>query len=191
MSGNWSPQLVDVVCEYENVSRDAQRLADRLSDAAFARAPAPDRWSPAECLAHLTITTKVYLPIIRAGMYKAQALPPAQGRYRRDLTGWLLSRSLEPSSRVKIKTPHRFEPVHLRPRAEVIGEFIRSQRELAGLVAECLGLDLRRVKVASPFNPKMRYNLYSCLKIIAAHERRHIAQAEAAAPPRDRRAPIA
>jgi DinB superfamily len=178
----WNPQLVGVVCELEDATRSAQRLADRMSDAGFVRPPAPDKWSPGDCITHLTITNRAYLPLIRDGIAAAQALPPANGgRYRRDVMGWMLSRSLEPRAGSKTKTPHKFEPLHVRPRAEVLAEFIRSQRELAGLVAECNGLDLGHVKIRSPFSDKVSYNLYSCFKIIAAHERRHIAQAEGAA----------
>jgi DinB superfamily len=118
--------------------------------------------------------------IIRAAIARARTLPAAYGRYRRDLTGWLLSRSLEPNSRFKIKTPPRFEPVNVPPRARAIADFAQRQDELSLLLREASGLDLRRVKVASPFNPKLKYNLYSCFSVLAAHERRHLTQAEAA-----------
>ena len=175
-------QLAEVIREYERVTAGARRLADRLDDSAFARRPAPERWSPAECFAHLTITTGAYRSLIRGGIVAGRKLPAARGRYRRDLKGWLLTRSLEPSARFKIMTPPRFEPVNAGGKVLVLAEFVQSQDALASLVRESSGLDLRRVMIASPFNPKLEYNLFSCYKILAAHERRHLAQAEAAAP---------
>jgi hypothetical protein len=152
-----------------------------MDEAGFRRRPAAERWSPAECIAHLTITNGVYLPLIRDGIERGRALPSARGRYRSDIKGWLLARSLEPGARFKIKTPRRFEPVDIGTASQVLGDFTRSQEALSELVRESAGLDLRRVMIASPFNAKMSYNLFACYKIIAAHERRHLAQAEAAA----------
>ena len=34
------------------------------------------------------------------------------------------------------------------------------------------------VKITSPFNPRLRYNLYACLTILPPHQERHIWQAE-------------
>lgn len=174
-------QLAHVIGEFEQVTAGARRLAESQDGATFERRPAPERWSPAECFAHLTITTDVYLPLIRGGVAEGRALPPARGRYRSDFKGWLLARSLEPSGRFKIKTPRRFEPVDIGGAAQVIADFERSQDALAALVRESSGLDLRRVRIASPFNARMTYNLFACYKIMAAHERRHLAQAGAAA----------
>ena len=42
------------------------------------------------------------------------------------------------------------------------------------------GLAIGVVKVTSPFRP-IKYSLYSAYKVLAAHGRRHVAQAEAAA----------
>ena len=40
------------------------------------------------------------------------------------------------------------------------------------------GLDITRIRVTSPFNTSLRYSAYSALHILAAHERRHLWQAE-------------
>jgi hypothetical protein len=173
-------QLAQLERELEQVTAGARRLAERLDDVAFARRPGPERWSPTECLLHLCITTDAYLPLLRAALAEAAALPPTDRPYRRDLSGWLLSRSLEPGS-YKLKTPHRFEPITLRPRMQVIAEFESKQAALIALLREGMGLDLTAVRVQSPFSAKMRYNVYSAFKVLTAHERRHLAQAEAAA----------
>ena len=40
------------------------------------------------------------------------------------------------------------------------------------------GRPIDRVKVTSPFNPRLRYNLYACLTILPRHQERHLWQAE-------------
>jgi hypothetical protein len=34
--------------------------------------------------------------------------------------------------------------------------------------------------MASPFDPRIRYNVYAALRVISAHQRLHLAQAERA-----------
>jgi hypothetical protein len=42
------------------------------------------------------------------------------------------------------------------------------------------GLPLGSVRITSPFDPRLRYNLYSCLTILPRHQHRHLWQAEQA-----------
>jgi hypothetical protein len=39
------------------------------------------------------------------------------------------------------------------------------------------GLDLNRLRLASAFNPRLKYNLFSRFHVLAAHERRRLWQA--------------
>ena len=45
-------------------------------------------------------------------------------------------------------------------------------------VAECL-IHLNLTSIISPFDSRLKYNLYACLRIIPAHQRQHLSQAEA------------
>jgi hypothetical protein len=51
--------------------------------------------------------------------------------------------------------------------------------EIARLVHDAREVDLGRLKVVSPFDPrgKLRYSVYSALRVIVVHERRHLWQA--------------
>jgi hypothetical protein len=62
----------------------------------------------------------------------------------------------------------------------VVAEFETLQRELIALLAEAEGLAIAKIKVRSAFNAKLRYSAYSALRVIAAHQRRHLWQAEGA-----------
>jgi hypothetical protein len=79
-----------------------------------------------------------------------------------------------------MKTPDPFVPATIEPKASVLAEFDGYQRRLVELLAEANGLALSRIKIRSPFNASVRYNVYSAFRIIAAHERRHLWQAEQA-----------
>ena len=73
--------------------------------------PAPESWSPAECVAHLNLTAMAMLPLIRQGLDEARRLQRSSGaRYRRDIVGWLLWRSISTPGRFKTKTIPAFVP---------------------------------------------------------------------------------
>ena len=141
--------------------------------------PEPGRWSAAECVAHLNLTALAFLPLMRRGLEEAATLGrDAPARYRRDLTGWMLWRSAPPPVRVRVRTTAPFVPTGTEPRTDLLATFDRLQGEQLECVALADGRPIERVKITSPFNPRLRYNLYACLTILPRHQERHIWQAE-------------
>ncbi len=63
----------------------------------------------------------------------------------------------------------------------MVHEFETVQAELSKRLAAANEIDISRLKVRSPFSSPMRYNLLATFSVIAAHERRHLWQAERAA----------
>jgi hypothetical protein len=176
------PQLEAIAADVEAATTRLHALEGRLSDEAWRRRPAAESWSPAECVAHLNLTTQAMLPRFRAALDEARRLGRSTGgRYRRDLFGWLIARSLKPGNRLKTKTVAAFVPAGSQPAPELIADFDRLHRDLLALIREADGLPLDRVKMTSPFNERVKYNLYSALAINAVHDHRHLLQAERAA----------
>jgi hypothetical protein len=172
-------QLEAIVADFEAARARLHALDGRLTPDAWLRRPAPEQWSPAECVAHLNLTAEGMLPGIRAGLEQARRLGQgAPARYRRDLMGWLIWKSQTPGSRFKVKTQPSFVPAGDRPASEIIASFDRLHSDLIDVTRQCEGLPIDRVKLPSPFNEKVRYNLYSALTITATHDHRHLLQAE-------------
>jgi hypothetical protein len=173
------PELQAVIEELETARLRLLALRDRAPADTWAARPGPDRWSIAECVAHLNLTSTAYLPLLRAGLDEARRSGhTAPERYRRDLAGWLLWKSMGPPIKAKFKTAAPFVPRGDRPAADLVAEFERLQAEVAVLAREAEGLPVDRVKVASPFNPRLRYNLFAALSVLARHQHRHLWQAE-------------
>jgi len=121
------------------------------------------------------------LPLIQQGIDKARRSKRTAGdRYRRDLVGWLLWKSISTPGRFKSKTIPAFVPTSDRSAEEVIAEFDRLQAEQIALTRAAAGLPIDRVKMSSPFNTKVRYNIFSALSILPRHQHRHLWQAEQA-----------
>ena len=56
------PQVTELIGQLEAVTAGVRTLGSAATDAAFARRPTPEKWSPAECIAHLNLTTESFLP---------------------------------------------------------------------------------------------------------------------------------
>lgn len=172
------PQLAAVADEFAAATARATTLVETLDERQFQQRPGPARWSVAECLQHLNLTSVAYLPLLDAVFPGGRsAARDDSRRYRRDLTGWLLCLSLEPG-RSRFKTTAKFEPVATRSRTETLAEFVRLQGELRRRLETASGMDLHRMRIASPFNGRISYNVYSGFRILAVHQRRHLWQAD-------------
>lgn len=173
------PQLQAIADEFRTAGERLRSIASEVPEQWWTRRADPDRWSVAECVAHLNLTAAAYLPLLDDALERAQSLRARPTRsYRRDPVGWLLWRMMGPPVRVKTKTSAQFMPANVRSVAGLIQEFERLQQELLRRIERAEGLPLTRVRVASPFNEKVKYNLYSCFSILPRHEHRHLWQAE-------------
>ena len=180
-------QLEAVAEAYRAAEARLVRLADTVPADRWPVRPAPGRWSVSECVDHLNRTSEAFVPAIRAVISGAASRRGEMpGRFRRDPVGWLLSVIMPPPVRiVRSRTTADFEPVSTAPPPELVRRFNELQRAQLECVARADGLPLDQLWVASPFNPRLRYNLYSCLVILPRHQHRHLWQAEqaAASPP--------
>jgi hypothetical protein len=157
-------------------ARDLFRTAgaDRLR-----AAPRPGAWSPAQCLVHLNLSTAAYLPSLERALAEAPPRPPGRGM-RQGLAARLLRFHLEPPARLRSRTVPRFQPPAADPDA-ALAEFERLQAALFDVLDRGHGKDLGAVSVPSPFAKGVGYSAYGSLRVLAAHQRRHLWQAGRAA----------
>ena len=164
--------------ELNEATRRAWTLVQSTDGRLFTVRPETRSWSAAECLAHLSISAEMFLPPLRAAIDEGRKRK-RRGKPKMDLFGRVLAWFLEPPIRKKVKTAAPFVPKSTRAKAEAFGEFASLQEKLIDLLREAREADLR-MKIVSPFDRRVRYNLYSAFRIVAAHERRHLWQAEQA-----------
>ena len=62
-----------------------------------------------------------------------------------------------------------------------MAEFSRLQAEIIACVRAADGLPIDRVTLRSPFDERVKCNLYSALTLIPRHQQRHALQAERSA----------
>jgi hypothetical protein len=174
--------LQDLEKELNDATHRAWTLVQSTDGRLFTVRPNPSSWSAAECLSHLSLSSEMFLPVLQTAVTdaKTRGLTPPKHAPKMDLIGRVLRWFLEPPIRQRLKTSARFVPRSVRAKAEAFGEFAALQSKLAELLTSARSIDLNRVKIKSPFDKRIRLNLYSAFRILIAHQRRHLWQAEQA-----------
>ena len=173
--------LNDFRRQLDDIRGAAATLVEVLSDEQLNWKPGPDRWSIAECLEHLTVTAELYFAALDDVMARGRAEGKA-GREQAPFSfshfeRWFL-RSLEPPVRMKVRAPRTFVPGSGLDARDVYQRFLAAQDGLEQRIRTAEGLDLRRIRVASPLSRLLRFRLGFALAYLLAHERRHLWQAE-------------
>ncbi len=175
------PDLLKVTSQLEAAQAEVHGLAQSVDDATWVARPAPESWSISECVAHLALTTEAFLPMMREQLQRPEARGrAAPARMRRGPLAWVLCRSLEPPVRSRYPTTAAFVPDATMPKEAALGEFDHSQDALLATIRLGDGADLTQIRLTSPFDARLHYSFFSALHIIAAHQRRHLWQANRA-----------
>jgi hypothetical protein len=165
--------------EFEEATKRVRTLESSLSDEAWRKRPAEGMWSAVECIEHLNMTTRSYFPLFDAAMQGAER--GKSDSPHMDLFGWLLWRANRPKSKMRMKTMPHFVPPSDKDVGKVLAEFHDLQSQLLSKIKELQSYPIGKLQIRSPFNQKIKYNVYSAIRILSVHELRHIAQAEVAA----------
>jgi hypothetical protein len=169
-----------------HIGEDFREFASGLTEAQGAWREAPEKWSVAQCLDHLAVSNRIYLGPMGQAADKARV----RGRMRKGpmkagrIGGWFAN-MFEPDGPngpqgpkpKKFKAPKAIQPQEAPPLKEALDAFVASQAEVARFLQTNADIDLSGVMFANPMIPGLRFSLASGLRIIAAHERRHLQQA--------------
>lgn len=169
----------EFVAELERQSSQAAALATGLNDAALNWQPNGGKsWSIAQCLDHLTIMNTIYLKALQAAVESNRdQLEPRKVPIQ--ASGWLMRLVVsyeEPPPKIKLPAPKKISPPSKLTGA-VIDDFQVLQKQLTEFVREWGDADLGDLKVKDPLFP-LHLTVDTELLIIAAHNRRHLWQAE-------------
>ena len=158
----------------------ADALASKVSDQEFFWQPdGGRRWSIALCLDHLTVANTVYGEAMRGAVDRARAAgwsrrgPAAPGFFGRKFI-----ESLEPPVKRRTRAPGKIKPRAVSSRAEILDAYHKAHDDLRQLIADAATIDVNRATFTNPFIRFIRVRVSTGLHVIAAHDRRHLWQAE-------------
>ena len=173
-----TPEIDAFRLQFERLAHDADAFVGPLSDTQFTWKPAPDRWSIAQCIDHLNVTARLYLPHLDEGIANAirQGLY-GEGPFKYWWPARLFVRMLEPPPRFRTKSPAAFLPPPARTRHEIMAAYRAYQVQCVDRLRQANGLDLARARVRSPAASWIFMPLGSGFAVMTAHGRRHLWQA--------------
>jgi len=144
------------------------RVTRTLSPSQLQYKPAPDRWSVAECLEHLTMVENTVLGNIQNAVKEAAGSPtPAMSD--QDLVRTVIDRSFRATA------PERIVPTGRIPQDRLVGEFEAARKRTCEFVAST-NAPLRQYAFAHPRFGQC--DCYQWLLLAASHGERHRQQIE-------------
>jgi hypothetical protein len=176
--------MSDLKAPYVASQERLHALLDGLSDDAFNTKPGETRWSAGECVVHLNKIAKGYLPKMEAAVAVPDA-PRGEGPFHYGWLSRLFISSVTPGSR-NLPTAGAMKPPEadgLRSdvdRQRAVGRFDADIGRYLAVIDAADGLDLARIKIASPFLSVLRLPLGAFLDAMGQHSLRHVLQAERA-----------
>lgn len=166
--------------ELEEVVRRGNALAATLDDAALMRRPAPESWSVAENLEHLSATAATFGRRIRRRL-DASVVADRVTKERRSIAGRIWLHLVEPPSRLRLKVPAAaLQPGEIVSRDALLARFADTHGELIALLDASDAYDRMRLRVPTPFAKRITVTILDAFAVLAAHGRRHLWQAERA-----------
>jgi hypothetical protein len=173
--------LDELEVQFREIWERASALVSGLDPAMLALRPKPESWSVAECLAHLNLSVDPYFPIWERELGQGrQQNRTEKNTYRLDFWGRMLVWMLEPPPNFRFPAPRNFQPVSVGTSDTIPPAFLDRQRRILEAIEEARGIAIDKIKIASPFDGRVHYCIWSSFCVHASHERRHLLQAERA-----------
>ena len=165
--------------EFEINSDRMKDLVHPLSDRQINWRPHYDRWSVLDNLQHINTTNKSYLKNIKEQLEKLhrQVTQIEQKAYWSPLGRFVLY-LMEPPYRLRFKAPNKLLPAEPLSREDTVQNFSKLHEEIIILLKEAPFYLLDKIRFYSPGSRHFSWSFIEILSIIAAHERRHLWQAE-------------
>ncbi len=171
--------LQTILEEAENNSETAKRSFSTLSESQLNWKPAPEKWSIAQCLEHLAVTSNRFDAYFTAALSRARARWAVSNavKYKPTLMGGWLARQVHPETGRNLRAPKVFRPADTSNIHAALDSFLREQDRFLDFVRQSDGIDYNKTRLRSPVTPLMRYSLADAFVITVLHGRRHLAQA--------------
>jgi len=169
----------DIIGQLDDLNQQVETLLAGFTGKQLNWRPVPGKWSMLECVSHLVQTGQAYLPKIRKALDQAGSHAP--GEQKKIAIRWFvipLLRWMEPPYRLKIPTFPIFTPAGNLLPDQVGRDFVEMNQSLNGQLNRARSLDLRGIRVFSPYSRWVRFNPLEIGVFLSAHERRHLWQAQ-------------
>jgi hypothetical protein len=151
----------------------------------FHKRPKPEAWSAAQCLEHLNIYGRYYLPALEKAIESAEkkGFQPTENY----TSGWIgnyfyhqILPNTEGGLKGKMKAPAHAIPTHQPDARAMVAEFIDQQETMLKLIERARKINIGKVRVPISIMKWLKLKVGDTFLFMTAHHLRHILQAERA-----------
>lgn len=158
----------------------AKEYFQNISVEVLNRKPGADKWSAAECLEHLNITSRGYLQNIPKEIAAGTNTEVKIGEYKPRLLIRKFAELSGPDSKIKISSPKILIAESSNLTNSVVEDFIKNQDKFISIINRVNMNLLREIKVTWPVMKFVKLQLGEVLIMTIAHQLRHLNQAKRA-----------
>ena len=178
MTINRNVLLDDLVNKTERFIKELEMLKAVNLDRLNAKASS-DAWSVLECIEHLNLYGRFYIPELKKRIAKA----PSSDKelFKPGRLGNYFAKAMLPGSKMKsIKTFASMNPNGSKLSKSTLDEFIQQQHDTLKLLVQARKVDLTKTKTAISITNLIRIRLGDTLRVVVFHNLRHMKQAQRA-----------
>jgi hypothetical protein len=166
-----------ILVALDESDRRAHALANSLSVEQINWRSSPSEWSIGQCLQHLLVFNRVYIPAILHALDGQPQHPVAEidpGR----VSAWFMRTYVEPGATTRrLRSPRKIRPdEQINP--SVLNDFLESNQHAKDAVRRAAGYDVNRIRYENPLLPIIRFTVGVGLELTWKHQCRHLQQAE-------------
>jgi hypothetical protein len=173
--------LQQILDDIGAADRAGEAIAAQVTDEQFHWRPrGGEGWSIAQCLDHLAVINIFYSARVQQAIDNARGRgwtrrgPAAPGFFGRRFIAWQ-----EPPVKRRLLAPARVQPpATSRTREEILSAYHDAHAVLDRLITGAADVDINRARFPNPFLRIIRMRVSTALLVLAAHDRRHLWQAE-------------
>ena len=171
----------------EDLARDQKSMIENtfldLDTDLLKKRPSEDKWSIAECFAHLNLTLDIYLPQMDNAIEQTEKYTPPAEEFKYSLLGKLALYAMEPKKdktfRLKMKTFKKLEPQQSDLNSkEELNHFIEHQEKTNQIIEDLKKINIGKAKIITAMGPLLKMRIGDALHFMLAHNQRHILQAQ-------------
>ena len=172
--------LQQILHDIDAADGTAERLAASCTDEQFYWRPRNGAgWSIAQCLDHLATINAFYVKAIQTGVDDAKARGwKRHGPLKPGIFGALFINSLEPPVKRRQRAPRGMQPALSKDRHQVLSDYRAAHDSIRRLIADAADIDVNRARYRNPFLKVVNFRVSTGLRVITAHDRRHLWQAD-------------
>jgi len=139
--------------------------------------PTDAAWSILECIEHLNLYGKFYLPEIEEALQKA-AKVDATNVYKSSFLGDFFVNSIKAGNQKKMKATQMMLPQKSDVSITTLDQFIKQTERLKTILTQARQCDLTKPKTPISLTKFLNLRLGDTLRFLVYHNERHILQAE-------------